>query len=217
MRELDQEFAGQGGRQRWLAASDALQQPKELVGGKVLEEVPLGAALDRLEQVRVFFRSGQDDHFDVGLLGADEPSRGQAIELGHVQVHEHDVRTEPSRLVDRFASVAGFAGDVDAARLEHAAQSVAEQRVVVGDQNAHGRLVGPAEDERVEAARQFDQARPGGRVERRCRGPRSVAGDDPAFLHQHLGGAQSTLPILIQDQRQRALVQADGPRSVAGW
>lgn len=87
--ELDQEFAGQRGRQGGLSASDGVEQPKELVGGEVLEEIPLCAAFDRFEQVRVFFRRGQHDYFDVRLFGADEPSRSQAVKLGHVQIHEH--------------------------------------------------------------------------------------------------------------------------------
>jgi hypothetical protein len=40
-------------------------------------------------------------------------------------------------LVDGFAAVTGFADDLDPARLEQAAQSVAEQSMVVGEQNTH--------------------------------------------------------------------------------
>jgi hypothetical protein len=88
--------------------------------------------------VRVFFGSGQDDHLHVRLIGADEPSRGQAVELRHLQVHEHEVRTEPSRLVDRFAPVAGLSDHFYSPRLEQASQSVAVEGVVVGYQNTHG-------------------------------------------------------------------------------
>jgi len=87
--------------------------------------------------VGVFFRGGQHDHFNVWLLGADQPRRGETIELGHVQVHEHDLGSEPPGLVDCLAPVAGFTDHVHSPRLEHAAQSVAEQSMVVGDQNAH--------------------------------------------------------------------------------
>jgi hypothetical protein len=59
------------------------------------------------------------------------------FKLGHVQVHEHDVRAEPPCLVDNFAPIAGFAYHVNPARLEQASQSVAEQSVVVGYENAH--------------------------------------------------------------------------------
>jgi hypothetical protein len=118
-------------------ASDSLQQPKELVGGKILEEVPLGTALDRLEQVGILFRCGQDDDLDVRLLGTDEPSGGQAVKLGHVQIHEHNVGAEPPRLVDSLAAITGFADHLDPARLEQTAQSVAEQSMIVSYQNAH--------------------------------------------------------------------------------
>jgi NAD(P)-dependent dehydrogenase (short-subunit alcohol dehydrogenase family) len=87
--------------------------------------------------VRVFFRAGQDNHLDVRLIGADEPSRGEAVELGHVQVHEYDVRAKPLRLLNSLASVVGLADHVHAARLEQASQSVAEES---GDTAHAGRL-----------------------------------------------------------------------------
>jgi hypothetical protein len=49
-----------------------------------------------------------------------------------VQVHEHNVGAEPPCLVDCFAAVAGFPDDLDPARLEQAAQTVAKQSVIVG-------------------------------------------------------------------------------------
>jgi hypothetical protein len=87
--------------------------------------------------MRVFFRGGQDDHFDHRLLGADEPRRGQAVKLGHIQVHEHDVGAELACLVHGFASVAGLADHLDSARLEQTARSITKQRVIVGYQYAH--------------------------------------------------------------------------------
>jgi hypothetical protein len=59
-------------------------------------------------------------------FGADEPSRGQPVELGHVEVHEHDIGAEPPCLLESFAPAAGFADDFDSARLEQAAQSTAK-------------------------------------------------------------------------------------------
>src|ERR1700687_4117000 len=75
---------------------------------RFLKRYPWGPLLIASNR-REFFRGGQDDYFDIRLLRADESRRGQAVKLGHVQVHEYDVGPQPPCLVDGFASVTGFA------------------------------------------------------------------------------------------------------------
>src|SRR5262249_7633316 len=109
----------------------------ELVGPEVLEQIALCATLDRVEQVRVVLGRGQDDHLDLRLLGADQPRSSQTVQLGHVQIHQQDVRPQPSSLLDRLATVARLADDVYPARLEEASQSISKELVIVGDEDAH--------------------------------------------------------------------------------
>src|SRR5262245_33741238 len=97
----------------------------------------LGAALDRFEQIGIVLRSGQHDYLHIRLVGADEASCVESAEDGHVQVHQRDIGAQSRYLLDGFTAVWGLADDLDPARLEHSAQSVAEEWVVVGDQDPH--------------------------------------------------------------------------------
>src|SRR5205823_4577719 len=115
--ELANQLLGQTRRQRWLAAADSLEQCEECVRIQVLEDVALRAALDRLEQVRIVLRGGQNDHLDSGLLRAQQACRRKPVHLGHAQVHQHDVGREPLDLLERFAAVPGLADDIFAQPL----------------------------------------------------------------------------------------------------
>jgi hypothetical protein len=63
----------------------------DLVLGSILEDVPRGPCLERLEKVVGVFvhRHHQDANLGVSLL--DLPRRGEAIHLGHPHVHQHQV------------------------------------------------------------------------------------------------------------------------------
>ena len=60
----------------------------------------------------------------------------EPVELGHPDVHQDDVRVEPSGLVHRFEPVARLGDDLDVllAREQHA-EAGADHRLVVGDED----------------------------------------------------------------------------------
>jgi len=68
----------------------------------------------------------------------ENPPRGlEPVELGHADVHEHDLRLEPGGLVDRLEPVGRLGDDLDAllAPEEHP-EARADHRLVVGDEDA---------------------------------------------------------------------------------
>jgi hypothetical protein len=65
------------------------------------------------------------------------PHRGDAVEARHDEVHEHDVRMQPCRRLERFLAVRRLPCDLDALlELEERAQAVADDGVVVDDEDA---------------------------------------------------------------------------------
>ena len=69
----------------------------------------------------------------VGQLRREPPGGGHPAEHGHLQVHQHDVGPSLARELDGLLAVGGLADDVDADVLEQHPQALAEDRVVVGD------------------------------------------------------------------------------------
>ncbi len=68
----------------------------------------------------------------------------------------------------------------------------------------------PAQHQRVEPARDVDQAPAHLGVHGRERVAAGFAGDHAAFLHECLGGEDAALAVLVVDERQPALVEREG-------
>jgi hypothetical protein len=63
----------------------------------------------------------------------------EAVELGHPDVHQHQVRRELARALQRRAPVGGFADHLEVGlRVEDHPQAAAHERLIVGDQDPDG-------------------------------------------------------------------------------
>ena len=83
-----------------------------------------------------------DHHDRARRLRHDVADRAQAVELGHLEVHGHDIGIELMHLADRVESVAGGPHDAELAvprgirAAQHVAQHASQQRAVIHDENA---------------------------------------------------------------------------------
>ncbi len=70
--------------------------------------------------------------------GGEDPGGGLvAVEHGHTQVHQHEVRLQPDRERYRLRAVCRFADHLDIrGRLEQRDDSAADDRMIVGDEHA---------------------------------------------------------------------------------
>ncbi len=120
----------------WATIADARG---ELLGRDVLQQEAARARPQRLVDVLVEVegREHQDAH---GLLAGrgQQPPRGlDPVQLGHPDVHQHDVGPQLARLVDGLEPVAGLADDLEIVLgVEDHAEAGAHERLVVGDQQA---------------------------------------------------------------------------------
>ncbi len=89
---------------------------------------------DRRRRARARVARHHDDR--PRRLGHDVADGAQPIELGHLQVHQHQVGLQPVHLLQRVHAVPRRAhhGEVPAA-LQDVGEQAAEERAVVGDQD----------------------------------------------------------------------------------
>ena len=74
----------------------------------------------------------------VGRAGTHFAQRFQSRHARHGQVQKHDVGLQLAGHLHRFGSVAGFADDLQIGfRLQKAAQTVAKNRMIVGDHDTY--------------------------------------------------------------------------------
>ena len=73
-----------------------------------------------------------------GAASRRRGQRAQAVEAGHREVEQDEVRPEPGGLDDRLGAVGCAAADLEAVRAEQRGQRLAGQRVVVDDEDAGG-------------------------------------------------------------------------------
>src|ERR1019366_2172529 len=102
----------------------------------VLEQVASSSCLQGREEVVLVAVGGEDDHLCLGVVGAD-PSQGfDAVDIGHLNVHEDDVGFRLPRLRDRLGAIgrSGHHADV-VLYLQHGAEAVEHHGVIVGHQD----------------------------------------------------------------------------------
>src|SRR6266536_3164433 len=84
-------------------------------------------------------------------LAVPDPSRCfEAVDAGHADVHQHHIRLQLYRGLDRFEPVSGFCNDLDLwIYLEQLAKAGADERLVVGDDDANAQLGTPPRGSRA--------------------------------------------------------------------
>src|SRR6185503_9086440 len=122
--------------QRGVALGRGLDALDELVGRGVLEQVAAGARVERGEDAALVGERRQDDDLRV-RVGVLDALRGlHAVGAVHLQVHQHDVRAQRARGLDRLLAARDGADDVEV--LDAAQQldePLAHDGVVVDDED----------------------------------------------------------------------------------
>ena len=138
--ELVDEAAGHRRREERVTASHDTDTSDEIDGVRSLEQEAAGACAQGFIHVLINLEGGQHQH-SRGLLPAesgDPPGGFQPIHFGHLDVHEHDIRIELLRELDRLGAVSGLANDLEVGfGLEYQAEARPHELLVVSQQHAH--------------------------------------------------------------------------------
>lgn len=201
--ELLEELSGERRRERWLAAGGAVEELEERIRFEVLEQVALRAGFDGVEEFRFLFRRGEDHDFHLRRFTDDQLRRADAVELRHLQVHQHEIGLELARERHRFAAVLRFADDLVSLRKQEASQAVAEERVIVGNEDTHASEVYVRDNKGVSQQSpvppllatklHVPQPRPGRVARERLRERIRATGGGVTLLSAPAGSGKSTL------------------------
>src|SRR5438477_4810137 len=105
----------------------------------VLQDVTAGPGLQRLDDLAVGFERGQDQYLDARDRFHDLPSCFDAVDVGHLDVHEHDVRLQLGGLLDSIGAVDRLADDLHPLIItEQACEAGPEERLIVDYEYACG-------------------------------------------------------------------------------
>jgi hypothetical protein len=119
---------------------------RRLARTRMVQGLPKTLAAERLEQVvdRVHLERAQGELVvgggeDIVRFGAGQFDHLEAIELGHLDVEEHQFRLQLADGLDGLEAIRAFADDLDVGmRCQVLAQQPARQVFVVHDQYPHG-------------------------------------------------------------------------------
>src|SRR4029079_5520578 len=135
--QLAQQPRRDGRRKHGFAPERRSHGADERLARRVLEEVARRAGRDRGSDVAVGVEGREDEDpgrvADLGQLA----DRAGTVDLGHPEVHEDDVRPEPLGGGHRLAAIGRLADDLELrVAVEDAAEAVADDRVIVDDEQA---------------------------------------------------------------------------------
>jgi hypothetical protein len=85
---------GDGGTEDQLSVGDGLEPAGDLCAVRALEKVPAGAGAHGCENRAVLVDHGEDEDRGLRPLGENLAGRFDAVEDGHVKIHDHHVRLE---------------------------------------------------------------------------------------------------------------------------
>ena len=129
-------------RERGLAIAHAAEELDDPLRRLALEQVARGASPDRGEQVLLGARGGEDDDLALRRRLADPRQRAEAVEPGHRQVEQHELRLQGPGELDRLFAVRGLAHDREVVLAEERGERFPRDGMVVDEQDPHGTLIG---------------------------------------------------------------------------
>ena len=137
--EAVEQAAGDLGCEQGVAGHHGADPGDELLRRGALEQEAAGAGPDRVVDVVVEVEGCEHEDLRAGIA-AEQVARGlEPVELGHPDVHQHEVRRELARALQRLAPVGGLADHLEVGlRVEDHPQAAAHERLIVGDQDPDG-------------------------------------------------------------------------------
>src|SRR5258708_4874169 len=120
-----------------LAVVGGTNGRRQLGGGVALEHVPGRAGAQGLHDVWLTVVDGQDHDFGVGQITPDLANGFDPVQARHRQVDHGDIGPQLIGQQDRHLAVLGLGDHFDVThRFETQADTLANDRVIVGEQNA---------------------------------------------------------------------------------
>src|SRR5689334_19348681 len=135
--ELDQQLVGNFGLDRWLTSMNTTNSRHKFLSGYVFEQIAHSARFNGVKDVIFIVESSEDNNASGRIAVGDFSGGLDAIEIGHLNIHEHDIGPkllllQSIILLDSFFAVGSFADDLNTRfELKNGAQAVAHQGLIL--------------------------------------------------------------------------------------
>jgi signal transduction histidine kinase len=142
--DLVEQPASDGPGESGFAVDDALEELRDALRRLGLEQIAGSAPANRREQVLLGARRREDDDLAAGRGLTEARQCRQAVEAGHQEVEEDEIRLRLGCGRNRLLTVRGEPGELEAVRTQQRAERLAREGMVVDDENAsrHRLLIG---------------------------------------------------------------------------
>ena len=115
---------------------------EHLVFARILQQVGVGPGTDRVEHHFLGVQRRQHQHMRVGQRPRDLARGGHAALARHVQIHQHDIRTQTLRHLDGFHAVGCLTHYFDVRLdLEHQRHPPPDQGLIIDYEHPDARSV----------------------------------------------------------------------------
>src|SRR5262249_5974843 len=137
--------ARHGWREQRVAGRDCPDSRNQFFGPGALEQKARRTGPEGTKDVVVLLERRDDQHADVWSHPQQLPRRANSVEVGHANIHQHDIWRQATRALDGLSSGRGLADDFDVrVGRQEFDESGPHQAVVVRDQNPRHRWWPPS-------------------------------------------------------------------------
>lgn len=134
--EIAVHATGDRSRKDGAASGDDANGLDDLRAGRALEDVAGGARPHGGVEAAVVVAHGEHEHRTGEAVTQDAAGGLDAVDAGHLQIHQHDIGMERCGRGDHLVSVGCLADEVEPAGVgDETAQTIAEERMVIGDED----------------------------------------------------------------------------------
>ncbi len=113
--------------------SDSVRQ---LVRRDVLQQVPDRTGLQSCVHLLLVLKARECDDPDIGISLADRLRSRDTIDLGHEEIHEHDVGTLVTAQADRFVAILRLTNQLEILeRVQEGPEAAPDDGVIVNDEH----------------------------------------------------------------------------------
>ena len=144
---------GEVGRSDFHAPVGRADDLHELLRSGILDDVPHGSGLDPMKDAFIVGIGRQHEDLDIPSFLDQKTSGPDAVQLGHLDIHEHHIRPQGFDLLVGLLPVSGLADHFQVGFvLKDDAQTLPEQTLIVRDQQSN-RHASPPQGCRTRTAR----------------------------------------------------------------
>lgn len=121
-----------------LTVQDCSHSADQVLGGLRFQKAAIGTGAEYFVDDALGIVDGEDQNLGARTLGDDLAEGCETIENRHVQIENHEIRSQLKCFFDGFAAIHGFPADLPVQlSCKQSTNALAHNFVVIGNEHAH--------------------------------------------------------------------------------